>query len=167
MKGITRRYLYAIVNEFNDMPDLGDKSTAKFDYFTGKNARLARQEIADRELSLKPSEEWAGLEKKRDELNKRHATRDEKGGYVTEQRGPREFYKVTPEAEEARKKDMEALDEASKEIVARRQKVLDDFNKMMDEEMPDTELSVFHRIKQSEMPALGKRAAVWEPLIDP
>ena len=161
-----RVQLYAIVREYAAMPDLGAQSTAKFDYFSAKNDRIARQEIKDLETTLKPSEEWTALEQERGAINQKHAKRDEKGEFVLESVNGGQRYTFDPEAAVARDAEMAQLDTDKKEVIARRQKVLEDFNTMLEEEVTTESLGL-HRIKLSDMPALGKRAAVWEQLIDP
>ena len=161
-----RSHMYTIVQGYEAMPDLGAGSTAKFDYFADKNNDVATREIKHREAALKPSDKWLELEQAREAVNQKHAIKDEKGAYALEGEGRRQRYTFTPEAEALRVKEMAELDDASKDVIADRQKILDDYARMMDEEMPAEELAMFHTIKRDNMPALGKRLfAVWSPLV--
>lgn len=162
-----RSHVYAIVQEYANMPDLGSRSTAKFDYFAYRNNELAQQEIKARENKLKPSKEWLEFEKAREALNQKYAVKDDKGGYVTESRQGQAYYTFAPDTLEARVREMAELESANKDLVAERQAIIDEFNRTMDEDMPQEELARFYRIKLENMPALGKKAAsVWGPLVD-
>lgn len=169
-----RQHMYEIVKGYDEMPDLGTASTAKFDYFADKNADIARREIKHREAALKPSDEWMALEREREEISKKYAVKDAAGKFVCETRTgqngrPQLFYTFPddPAVTAAREAENAALNESRRDVIVARQKAIDDFNVMMDEEMPEEELKMFHRIRKDHMPALGKALfAVWSPLVD-
>lgn len=162
-----RSHMYAFVEGYNTLPDLGVNSTARFDYFAHKNNEIAKAELKHREAAIKASKEWAAIEEGREKIKQKHALRDDKDAFILEDSANGKCYTFTPEAKEACVAELTAFNTTNKDQIDERLQVLQKFDAIMDEEMPEEELKLFHRIKKEDMPALGKKQfGIWAPLVD-
>jgi hypothetical protein len=118
--------------------------TGKVAYAIAKNRKILETEIETLQESIKAREDFTKYNTERIELAKKHARKDEKGNPLTKDNGG----KYDIEDIDAFEKEFETLKETHKEAIDYRQKQIEDFNAMEEEESK----IVFHMIEESEIP---------------
>jgi len=123
-----RKYLLELGNLINHLK--GQPYNIKFSYFLAKNRRKIKAEIEALEETIKPSEEWKTYDNERVEIAKHFSDKDQEGNPIIQ--GPN--YRMTEKLTEFNE-DINKLKNKYENVVAERQKQIDDYTKLLDEEV--------------------------------
>jgi hypothetical protein len=133
-------------NELYQLADglgkMGDLTGVKFAYAIVKNKRIVEDEIKLLSESLKASDKFTEFDKKRVEIVKEHADKDEKGEAKIE--GNQYVVSDTKAMEAA----IDPLKEEYKDTIEAREAQIKEFNEMLEKEI-NIEL---YKIKQDDLP---------------
>ena len=131
--------------------ELNNLSGVKFVYAITKNLKKIKSEIEVLEKTLEPTNEFKEFDKKRIELAEKHSKLDEKGKPILISAGivnnkPAMKYDVVNENLFA--KEFEELKNENKEVLDARDKQMEEFQKLLEEEIPFK----IHKIKLKDIP---------------
>lgn len=124
-----RRDLY---NYFQALNNVGDLKGVKFAYTIIKNKKVIEEEIKDLEEVVKANSEFEKYEQERIQLCELHSEKDEEGKALIED----QKYKIIDQTKFDG--ELETLKGNYQESITERFKQIDEYNKMLDEEVEMT-----------------------------
>jgi hypothetical protein len=138
---------------------LKDLKGAKFNYAIIRNQSILKNELSLIEKSFTPSKEYYQYETKRLGILKEYCEKDEEGKPIVED----DNYKVLPDKTEAYELALAPLKKEYEQALTERQKQLDDFNALVEEEIAFE----LHKVKLEDVPEdITKEQMEWVlPLI--
>ena len=119
-----------LFNLFNSLCNLSNLKGIKFSYGIIKNKKNIKNEIEILQNIIKPSQEFIEFDKEREKLCKKYSKKDEKGEIIIKNNN----YDIKSECKEIFNKEFDDLKEQNKEFIIKREKQLEEYNKLLEEE---------------------------------
>lgn len=122
-----------LLNLDGALKSVGNLEGVRFAYAVSRNIARLKPEIESLHSSIKPSEEFNNFDKARVELAEKHADKDEAGKPVIIKGKNGEEYEIKDKKKF--EKELEALKKEHKVAIDGRDKQIEDFNKMLEDEI--------------------------------
>lgn len=132
-----------VIRLYRALNQLGNLSGVKFTYAVARNIAALKSEIESLEKATVASLEYQEFDKLRVELVEKHAKKNDKGKPIIEGNT------YVLEDEKAFNKAFDKLRDSHKKVVDAREKQIQDYNKLLDEEVT---LDNLHRFKLADVP---------------